>query len=205
MFNIPLRARRLTDLDAILARIWHMLERGASQGKDPFHTPVLGTVGADTCSLRIVILRSVVPAQRRLCCHTDIRSAKIADLRRNPRVSWLFYHPGEQIQVRLAGMATLHTSDDSAGQAWTRTGPLSRQLYCGAVPGTPIETPPTGLLGRLRARRLPAADSEAGRRNFAVVGCTIDCIDWLQLHMRGNRRAQFVWDSDTWTARWVAP
>jgi hypothetical protein len=44
----------------ILDGCWKMLVTGVNIAKDPFHTPVLGTVSSGDCSLRTVALRRVI-------------------------------------------------------------------------------------------------------------------------------------------------
>lgn len=200
--SIPL----LADYTDILATIWQMLADGVRDRDDPFHTPVIGTVGAQGCNMRTVVLREVDPADRLLMCHTDTRSGKMNDMRQHPRSSWLFYHPGAKIQVRLTGQATIHTTDEIAEQAWERTALLSRRCYCGEAPGLVKDAPASGLPDTLHDREPTEAESAVGRPHFAVIRCQIDWIDWLQLHFAGHRRAQFMWDEqDRPTATWMTP
>jgi 3-hydroxyisobutyrate dehydrogenase len=193
-------------LEEILKTTWDMLIRGASVARDPFHTPVLGTASSGGCQLRTVVLRSVVQEERILICHTDLRSGKIREIRQNPRVSWLFYHPQQKIQLRLAGQATIHTADELADQQWAATKLMSRRCYCAPVgPGTTSDEPSSGLPDSLQNRSPTLAESELGRKNFTVISCRIDYLDWLFLSARGHRRAQFSWRGNNVGAKWVTP
>lgn len=193
-------------LDQVVAEAWAMLERGAARVKDPFHTPVLGTVRAGECHLRTVVLRGVNQPERRLICHTDVRSTKVAEILQQSQVSWLFYHPTEKVQLRLRGPATLHQADELADQRWAAAPPMSRRCYMAALgPGTLAAEPVSGLPPVFEGRTPTLAESEAGRANFAVITCRIDFMDWLYLRAPGHRRAQFTWQAEGLVASWVAP
>lgn len=180
----------------ILERVWTLLERGVTNRKDDFHTPTLGTIGLDgEPQVRIVVFRKVSRELRTLICHTDWRSPKIAEIKRDRRVSWLFYHVEEKLQVRIGGQATIHTDDEIADEQWHNTQLFSRRCYCGDVPGTEKDFPSSGLPEFLTDREPTARESEQlGRQNFAVLSSTIDEIDVYELHVRGHRRSLFKWD-----------
>ncbi|HEY1013548.1 MAG TPA: pyridoxamine 5'-phosphate oxidase family protein, partial [Herpetosiphonaceae bacterium] len=112
---------------AIFADSWARLVRGASVADDPFHTAVLATGAAEGASLRTVVVRRVEPASRALCCHIDLRSAKIAELRQAPSAGWLLYDPAERIQLRLRGPATIHAGDGLADELWAASSPWTRR------------------------------------------------------------------------------
>ena len=205
MNNIPETSTERT-LNEILLGTWAMLSQGVTEAEHPFHTSVLGTVGRYGSSLRTVVLREVIPSERRLSCYSDRRAEKVADLLTHPQASWLFYDPGQQIQLRLAGRATLHFTDELADRAWTRVGLTSRMNYLSLQrPGTPLANPGSGLPEAFDSRNLSPAESEAGRKHFAVIVCQVTFLDWLQLNPDGHRRAQFIWESDKLRSSWVTP
>jgi hypothetical protein len=197
----------LTRLEVIIEQIWAMLNRGVTEAGDPFHTPVLGTTALDgSSSLRAVILRQVIAPERTLICHTDARSPKVREIEHNPKVSWLFYHPQQQTQLRLTGQATLHADDHLADQQWAATRLSSRLIYCVTMPpGTPTNRPTSGLPDVLETRPPTLAESEAGRPNFLVIACRVASIDWLNLRNTGHRRARFTWPGDQLAATWLTP
>jgi 3-hydroxyisobutyrate dehydrogenase len=201
-----IETKNWNSFEEILETAWEMLACGASVSRDPFHTPVLGTIGPDNCNLRTVVLRGVFPEERVLMCHTDLRSGKIRDIRQNPRVSWLFYHPQQKVQLRLAGQATIHTADELADRQWAATKLMSRRCYSAPDgPGTASDEPSSGLPEFLKNRSPTPAESELGRKKFAVIRCRIDFLDWLFLRARGHRRAQFFWKENTVASKWVTP
>ena len=193
-------------LDGVLNEIWKMLQRGANRYNDPFHWPVLGTLSEDGSSLRTVILRQFVLPQRTLICHTDARAPKAQEILDCEKVSWLFYHPRRKVQLRITGHATLHTDDQLADNQWAATKITSRLNYCAAKPpGASVDKPSSGLPDFLLNKVPSLLESERGRKNFMVISCQIDSLDWLILSALGNRRAHFNWDENGQTAVWRIP
>jgi pyridoxamine 5'-phosphate oxidase len=193
-------------LDDVLKQAWATLLSGVKDRKSPLHTPTLGTAGMGGANIRIVILRSVVPEARTLCCHTDVRSAKVWDIKRNSNVSWLFYHAEEKVQLRLLGTATIHSRDALADARWAATGLMSRRAYATTLaPGTDSEIPTSGLPAFLLDRNPTLEESETGRENFAVVQCKVSAMEWLYLNSNGHRRAKFTWNNDALSASWIIP
>ena len=200
------KKRRWDTLDAVLEETWTLLKNGVNRPDDPFHWPVLGTSAKQGSRLRTVILRGFDLTQRRLVCHTDARAHKVAEIAAFANVGWLFYHPARKVQLRICGRATLHTDDQLANGQWAATKTTSRLNYCALEPpGTVVDKPSSGLPEFLRNKVPTLLDSERGRRNFMVIACRIDCLDWVGLGTLGNRRARFVWDENGLAADWLVP
>ena len=183
-----------------------MLSRGAAHFNDPFHWPVLGTIGKEAVSLRCVILRQFLMPDRVLVCHSDARAEKVQEISGLDKVSWLFYHPQKKVQLRISGHATLHVNDQFADEQWAAARATSRLNYCAiGPPGTPVDSPSSGLPDFL-LRKVPTLfETEKGRHNFIAIACRIDSMDWLVLRVLGNRRARFDWDDTGLTAKWLIP
>ncbi len=191
-------------LEGVLNEAWSMLKRGATHFNDPFHRAVLGTAGEHGSSLRMVILREVIAAERILVCHTDARAAKAQEITNSDTVSWLFYHPKKKIQLRIAGRATLHTEDNIADEQWAATGVASRFNFgTTEPPGAPIDQPSPGLPEFLLNKVPSVMKSESVRKNFMAISCGIDSVDWLRLSTLGHRRARFEWDENGLKATWL--
>jgi hypothetical protein len=121
-------------------------------------------------------------------------------------VNWLFYHPKRKVQLRISGQATLHFDDPFADRQWAHTGISSRLNYCAIQPpGTPINSPSSGLPDFLQNKVPTLLETEKGRQNFAAIACRIVSVDWLVLRALGNRRARFEWDDTGLNARWLIP
>lgn len=200
------RGRKWDTLEGVLKEACTMLKQGVTHFNDPFHWPVLGTTGKDGSSLRTVILRQFIWPERILVCHTDARADKVQEISNFAKVSWLFYHPKQKVQLRISGPATLHADDQFADRQWANTKITSRLNYCASEPpGTAIEKPSSGLPDFLLHKVPTLLESESGRKNFMVIAGRIDSMDWLILKVLGNRRARFDWDENGLKAEWLIP
>lgn len=196
---------RWNSLEKIWAEAWAMLAAAALDSKNPLRTPVLGTVGAEGSHLRIVVLRQVMAADRLIMFNTDRRSAKVRDIQAQPRLGWLFYHPQEKLQLRLAGQASLLQAGPLVDEEWNKLSTLNRRDYCTIEPpGSPLNDPSSGLPDSFGPTPT-LAESEIGRKNFVVVTCQVDSVDWLLLHENGHLRAQFSWQDNKLAGSWVVP
>jgi len=192
--------------DALLDLIWTRLEAGAQGSSHPFHTACLATGGPGGASARTVVLRRVDPAERRICCHTDVRSEKARALAADPRTTWVFYDPRERVQLRVRGRATLHSDDALARAQWAASGLGGRSCYLSAGgPGAVLAAPGSGLPPDLEERPPTEEESAAGMPFFVVVACELDAMDWLVLDSRGHRRARLAWTGGAWQREWITP
>jgi len=149
------------------------------------HLPTLATVDTDGApEARTVVLRHVDAARREIRFHTDLRSPKVAAIRRDPRVALHWYDPAQRVQVRIPAVATIHHADAVTAEAWAAAAAMSRACYAAdRGPGTSLgEFPP--------APPAPADGDDAGLRHFAVVACRFDAVDLLCLHASGHQRVR---------------
>lgn len=183
------------DLEATRQTAFALLARGVADRRSPFHTPVLGTVGHDgQPRLRTLVLRGFDAPTRTLRLHTDRRAGKVADIAAEPRVSLLGYDPGQRVQMRVEGRASLHFEDAVADAGWAASRDFSRMCYAiEPAPGEAIAAPPPAPL-----------DPAAGRANFAVILLCFNRLEWLWLAAGGHQRALFTW-GDTPQAAWLVP
>jgi pyridoxamine 5'-phosphate oxidase len=190
----------------ILKKIWKNLDLGTLQRKHPFHLPVFGSVADNEPSLRIVVLRRFWRRPPMLAFHAHSGSPKIEQLRTNPNVYWLFFHPEDRFQVRIKGKAELHTNDELADEQWLTTELFSRRCYVGEAPTQESKKPTSGLPEGLIDREPTHEESEEGRANFVVVTSTIDEIDCLEMNVKGHRRSLFKWnESGELETKWLTP
>lgn len=193
----------------ILERVFNLLAHGVKNRHDAFHTAVLATVNQQNLpEARTVVFRRFERELRfALFCHVDRRSPKAAEIENNPQVSWLFYHSPERIQLRCRGTAVIHTNDETADAQWQSSQLFSRRCYCGAAPGTPADTPSSGLPEFLENRSPTLEETEEmGRQNFAVIETAISEMDVYELNVRGHRRSLFVFNENgEIELRWLTP
>jgi len=192
-------------LSELPPQIWRTLELAAREIDNPMRTATLGTANDLHASLRTVILRHVDPARRLLICHTDARSAKVRELRKNPQVQWLFYHPAERIQIVAGGQAMIHQNNAFARDAWQSTPLINRVNYCTRLaPG--IEIPSADAAWPKWQEETPTVEeSEIGWPNFAVIVAEIEHLELLQLRPEGHRRAGFTWTGRDFRGHWLVP
>jgi pyridoxine/pyridoxamine 5'-phosphate oxidase len=189
------------DLNETLAEAWRLLARGVADRRSPMHHPTVATLGLDgRPRVRTVVLRGVEPTERRLRFHTDLRSDKVAELRAEGRVALHAYDAKSKIQLRIDGIATVHTDDAVADAAWAGSRPMSRVCYgTSPPPGRPLSEP--------NAFTLPdEAETDHGRANFTAVVVCVSSIEWLYLAYGGHRRALFTWaPGGAFAQTWLVP
>jgi len=196
----------LESLDIILEEVWQLLQQAVKDRRHPMHLGTFATVRNGMPEVRTVVLRGVCKDARQLFCHTDIRSAKIGDLRTNPNCAWLFYHPELKIQLRFVGKATVWHQTPLSEERWQRTQLMSRRCYATLLPpGTLVSEPTSGLPDYLIERSPTEEESEIGKENFAVVETKVHALDWLRLDAKGHRRAKFEWENEQLSASWAIP
>ena len=192
-------------LPDVLAQAWRLLVRGGADRKSPIHTPVVASVDAHGLpQARVMVLRQADPAGARLRFHTDARSPKVRELDGRP-VAVLGYHPGENVQLRIAGTARVLTADDAVDSLWNQSTLFARRCYLAEhAPGTPLPGPASGLPAWIEGQQPTAEQIGPARPNFAVLWVSVTAIDWLHLANSGHRRALFR-AKDGWAGEWVAP
>ena len=178
-------------LESLHDQVWLRLQRGVADRHAAARHPVLATVAPGGMpQARTVVLRAADPEARLLEVHTDIHSAKIADLRANPHAALHVWDAGAHLQTRIEARATILTGDAVAA-IWARVPDPARQSYgTRPAPGTPI------------ADAL-AYDKPADPAAFAVLRLEVLAIDAVHLGQR-HRRAR--WRCETgWRGEWLAP
>ena len=188
------------DLDLTLQNAWASLVRGVRDRRSPFHTPTIATIAADgRPRMRTVVLRAADPVQRVLRFHTDLRSAKIVEIARDSRIALHGYDRADKLQIRVEGIASVHSDDGVADQAWEASRLMSRACYATQPgPGSPLENESDFFI--------PADEDEinAGRSNFSAVIIRVESIETLYLDHEGHRRAIFRLAEDM-RPQWLTP
>lgn len=193
-------------LDVVLDDLWSRWIRGKADRRSAFHTPVVCAVDGDTPCPRLMVLRNVDRTASSLRFHTDRRSAKARQFGRGEKVSIIAYDPTARVQVTAWGFAAIDEAGPDADAAWAASALSSRRCYfADPGPGTPTETPNSGLPATLLKRAPTLDESQPGRANFAILVCRIERFEWLRLTACGNRRARFERMADTWEGSWLIP
>jgi hypothetical protein len=187
-------------LPALLDDVWKRIAAGLNGRWPPWTLPTLATLSPYGPRARVLALRRVVPAERLFVFHTDARSDKVRELRADSRVSLVFWDPGDAIEARFTGTASVHCRDQVAREAWQEVSPLRRRTSA-------IEyTPGAVLPAPTRFDTLPTtADDEVALGHFAVVLVRATALDWYWLGPSDMRRAFIRWTDSGPSATWVVP
>lgn len=172
-------------------QVWTRLVRGVHDRHAPARHPTLATIGPDgRPQARTVVLRAADRASACLDVHTDIHSAKVSELRTDPRAMLHVWDPGPHLQIRIEAEVAILSGAEVA-DTWDRVPEPSRLAYGSTpAPGTPIED----ALGY---------EKSPERAAFAVLRLSVQAIDALHLGA-DHRRARFD-RGDDWAGQWLAP
>ena len=196
------------DLAGTLERSWRLLEAAVADPASPARTPVLISVDADGLAQgRTVVLRDFNRQQRQLKVYTDVRSAKVAQLRAQPNCTLVGYQPDPMIQLRLNTRAVIHHDNELTRDAWTlMPGPNRCNYLTDLDPGS-LSVEPTDGRPVITAESVPTQkENEIAYSRFSVIVFTVNELEWLYLPRRGHRRAQFIWDeADSLQSHWLIP
>lgn len=189
------------DLDATFEHAWQALADAVTDRRHGFRTVQLATSGQDgTPNIRSLVLRGVDRPGYALQLHTDVRSAKVMELRAQPRVALHAYDPHRKLQLRLYGLAQLHEGDTVASSAWARAPAMSRVCYrIQPAPGSVIADP------REPFHAIAPAQPDPGQASFAVISVIVDSLEWLYLAHPGHRRARWQRRAGQWSGNWLVP
>ena len=180
------------DFSEIKKKIWSMLENAVIDRGSQFRIPVFICGDESSFDGRIVVLRKSNHQNNIVQFHSDIRSDKIKKLRKNKNASMLFYDKEEKIQVRLKVECDVNHNNDITKESWSKTQHISRKCYLvDNGPGAKSDIPTSGLKPEFDNFEFTLAQSEKGYKNFTVIQCKIQTIEWLYLAAKGHRRAKF--------------
>ena len=190
----------LDDLALTREHAFALIARGVADRRSPFHILQVATVGLDGGPrVRSVVLRGFDAPARTLRFHTDARSAKVAEIAREPRVGLHLYDAGAKIQLRIEAVAAVAADGPAVEAAWAATREFSRVCYTvRRGPGEAIDAPAEG-------QPPTAPGPEDGRPAFRTVTARMTGLEWLFLHHGGHRRAQFLFEGDAVRSRWLVP
>ena len=189
------------DFKEIKKKIWSILDDAVINRSSPFRVPVFICGDQSNFDGRTIVLRKSDKLNNLLQYHTDIRSDKIVKLKNNKNASMLFYDKEEKIQIRIKVECTINHNNEITKKSWSKTGHMSRKCYLvDSGPGTESSIPTSGLNPTVDNFGFTMEQSEEGYKNFAVIQCKIETIEWLYLAAKGHRRARFNLETnkDTW-------
>ncbi len=199
----------LNDISYTLADLerdsWRQLVSAPKQKSAGFKTMTVATNTANGADARTVVLRQVDEVRRYIWFHTDARADKVIQLEAFPNATLLFWDDKRQVQLRLTAETRLHMDDYVADEQWKNLWVGSRKIYLSErVPGSELPNPYPGFPAHLGEDLPTEADSEAGRKNFAVIECRVLSMEYLHLGRGGQTRARFQYEPER-KLTWLAP
>lgn len=183
--------------DENLRELQEYLKRGASDPKFPFRYATLSTseAGSGVPSARMLVLRDI-DDEGCFVMFSDLRSEKIHELRRNPQVHLMFWHPRKQVQIGINAEVQLHQKDSLAEQYMHSVSAHGKQQYTSInSPSTPVDSPEAGL----------KHDKDLFESNFCILRARPWRFTALQLRREGHLRLRFQKAGNTWEGGWITP
>ena len=192
------------DFTEIKKKIWSMLDDAVTNRSSQFRIPIFICGHNNDVDGRIVVLRKSDRANNLLQFHTDLRSPKVDILKKNNKASLLFYDKEEKIQLRVKVDCEINNQNSTTEESWKKTQHISRRCYLtDSPPGTTSDNPTSGMISKLEDFDYTMEQSEEGYKNFTVIKCKINSIEWLYLAAKGHRRAKFDFQSNK--NAWLVP
>ncbi|HIF81519.1 MAG TPA: hypothetical protein EYQ05_13370 [Gammaproteobacteria bacterium] len=196
------------NLAGALERSWRLLEKAIGDPTSPVRTPVLISISTGGLAQgRTVVLRGFNRQQRQLTIYTDVRSAKVTQLRAQPACTLVAYQPNPMMQLRLSTNAMVNHNNEITHEAWAvMPGPNRCNYLTDPYPGS-ISGQATDGRPVINAESVPTNnENEIAYSHFSVIVFTINELEWLYLPRRGHRRAQFIWDeANSLQSDWLIP
>jgi len=188
------------DLKDIVNQVFKLLRRSAQTGSD-LHYPVLSTISEGKARLRKVVLRDFDAATAELFIHTDLRSHKIKNIKKEPHVSLLFWDPDKRVQLQVFGKAIINHLDVTAKKHWDYLPDIAKRTY-----GGPFN--PGSIISEYMVNEAINVDSETINKeafhHFVVLRIEIEEIEYLKLRKEGHVRARLNAHNGAWKAIWLA-
>ena len=180
------------NLKEIQNKYWSMLDDAVTNRGSPFRIPVFICTDQNIIDGRIVVLRKSDRQKNLLQFHTDYRSSKVNIIKKNNKASLVFYDKKEKIQLRIKVECIINNQNLISEESWKKTQHISRRCYLtDDAPGTISNNPTSGMISKLEDFEYTMEQSEDGYKNFTVIQCKIQSIEWLYLAAKGHRRAKF--------------
>lgn len=168
------------------------LVNGYAKRRHPFRYFSLATVSNNSARQRTVVLRKML-ADDTLLVYTDARSQKVSDIKANPNVSALFYHPKQLTQIRVEGMVQIVTDKDELKPYWNNIPDSSRKDYITAnPPGTPTNNPDD-------------VNYKDDENHFCMLKIIPKQFEYLKLKRPNHIRVLFSKSDDTWDGQFLVP
>ena len=115
-----------------------LMEKALKNSDHPYRTFSLASLDKKVPKLRTVVLREFSFENSFFDCHSDIRSPKVIEFKKNNKFSALFYSSEKKIQLRFKGTVKIFNQNSITKDRWNKITPSSKRCYMG--PFSPSES-----------------------------------------------------------------
>ena len=187
----------------ILEFIEKELNCAVKSRKHAMRTAMISTCFNNSPSVRCLVLRRFSLKDRSLRFHADVRSKKVAQLKKNPLAEVLFYSKLQKTQLRFTGKTSIHHNNSISKEHWENSQNIAKICYISESPGTELEKP----FSNSEKKDLTAKEFLVkGYMNFCVIELHFSSIDYLFLENTGNLRVFFEFQEGKKTKyKYLAP
>jgi len=168
------------------------IQKGVLKRGHPFRYTTMASVVDNTPQTRTVVLRRV-STDLDLFIYTDERSDKISQIRKNNKVSFLFYHPKKLLQIRIDGLAHIITDEAELKKYWSGIPTNSRADYTTiTAPGSTLKNPDN----------VTYLEDE---HHFCILKIIPTTMEYLKLKRPNHIRIKFEKNDSDWEGSFLVP
>ena len=190
----------------IYEKIEQSMSNALKNSAHPYRTFSLASLDDKMPSLRTVVLRDFSIDDRFFDFHSDVRSPKINQLKKNNKFSALFYSSEKKIQLRFKGAVKIFHKNSITKQRWENITPSSKRCYMGPFsPSESLEEYHPNIPDDVKFKNPSDQESSVGYNNFVIIRCQFHEIDFLKLKYSGHQRCKFIFKKENVKVNWVAP
>ena len=190
----------------IYDEIVDLMENAISESAHPYRTFSLASVDDKSPKVRTVVLRDFSKKNNYFEFHSDIRSPKLAELKNNNNFSALFYSSQTKVQIRFNGKTKVFYDCSETKKRWDQVTPSSKRCYMGPYsPSESLSEYHPNIPESVQFKNPSDKESLIGYKNFVIVRCYFDKIDYLKLKYSGHFRCSFMLNESGIDAEWIAP
>tara|TARA_Y100001970_G_scaffold90089_1_gene113539 strand:- start:21 stop:617 length:597 start_codon:yes stop_codon:yes gene_type:complete len=183
-----------------------LMEKALENSNHPYRTFSLASLDEKAPNLRTVVLREFSFENYFFDCHSDIRSPKVIEFKKNNKFSALFYSTEKKIQLRFKGEVELLHKNSITKKRWEIVTPSSKRCYMGPFsPSESLEEYHPNIPDDVKFKNPSEEESSVGYNNFVIIRCHFHEIDFLKLKYSGHQRCKFIFDEEDIKVNWIAP
>jgi len=183
-----------------------LMQDAISESSHSYRTFSLASVDDKFPKVRTVVLRDFCTKNNYFEFHSDIRSPKLAELKKNNNFSALFYSSQTKVQIRYIGKTKVIYDCSETEKRWDKVTPSSKRCYMGPYsPSESLSEYHPNIPESVQFKNPSDEESLSGYKNFVIIRCYFDRVDYLKLKYSGHYRCNFTLNKNKIDAEWIAP